>query len=52
MDILIKNCNLISMDETRKKIEYGIDIAITKNKIENIEKDLKPCQNTKFLDSQ
>lgn len=51
MDILIKNCNLISMDETREKIEYGIDIAITENKIENIEKNLQPCKNTKTIDA-
>ncbi len=51
MDILIKNCNLISMDETREKIEYGIDIAITENKIEKIEKNLEPCKNTKIIDA-
>lgn len=51
MDILIKNCNLISMDETRKKIEYEIDIAITGNKIENIEKNIIPCDNTKIIDA-
>lgn len=51
MDILIKNCNLISMDETREKIEYGIDIAITGNKIENIEKNIIPCDNTKIIDA-
>ena len=28
MDILIKNCNLISMAENREKIEYGIDVLI------------------------
>lgn len=51
MDILIKNCNLISMDETREKIEYGIDIAITGNKIENIEKNIIPCDNTRIIDA-
>ena len=40
MKILIKNCNLISMDETRKKIEYGIDILIHENKIEQIDKNI------------
>ena len=36
MKILIKNCNLISMDEKREKIEYKIDILINNNKIEKI----------------
>ena len=40
MKILIKNCNLISMDETRDKIEYGIDILINENKIEQINKNI------------
>lgn len=38
MNILIKNCNLISMDEAREKIEYGIDILIEENKIKLIQK--------------
>ena len=40
MKTLIKNCNLISMDKDRDKIEYGIDILINDNKIERIDKNI------------
>ena len=40
MRILIKNCNLISMDETREKIEYNTDVLIHDNKIEKINKNI------------
>ena len=40
MKILIKNCNLISMDESRPKIEYNIDILINEKNIEKIEKNI------------
>ena len=33
MKILIKNCNLISMSENRKKYEPNMDILIEDNKI-------------------
>ena len=40
MKILIKNCNLISMSENRKKYEPNIDILIEDNKIKRIEKNI------------
>lgn len=39
--ILIKNANLISMDDKREKIIYGIDILIKNNLIEKIQKDIQ-----------
>ena len=51
MKILIKNCNLISMDEKREKIEYAIDILINNNKIEKIEKNIIAEKNYKIIDA-
>lgn len=52
MKILIKNCNLISMDETKEKIEYGIDILINENKIEQINKNINlKDDNIKIIDA-
>lgn len=45
MSVLIKNCNLISMSENRKKIEEGIDILIEENKIKNIAKNIQTSAN-------
>lgn len=45
MQILIKNCNLISMDEEREKIEYGVDILINEDKIEQISKNIELPSN-------
>ena len=36
MKILIKNCNLISMDSNREQIEYNIDVLLNDNKIAEI----------------
>lgn len=52
MKILIKNCNLISMDEKREKIEYNIDILINENKIEKIEKNIKTETGYKIINAQ
>lgn len=52
MKILIKNCNLISMDEKRDKIDYQIDILINENKIEKIEKNIEPMSEYKVIDAQ
>lgn len=41
MKILIKNCNLISMEEKRKKFEENIDILIEDKKIVKIQKDIE-----------
>lgn len=40
MDILIKNCNLISMSKNRAKIEENIDIFIKDEHIEDIGKNI------------
>ena len=41
MNILIKNCNLISMNDKREKLEENIDILIKDGKIAKINKDVK-----------
>jgi len=41
MKTLIKNCNLISMNEKREKYEKNIDILIEDKQITKIEKDIK-----------
>ena len=51
MKILIKNCNLISMDEKREKIEYNVDILIDENKIEKIEKNIPSKEEYKVIDA-
>lgn len=40
MKILIKNCILVSMDDTKEKIQNNIDILINENKIEKISKNI------------
>lgn len=52
MKILIKNCNLISMAETRDKFEKGIDILINDNKIEKIQKNIDDKSYDKVIDAQ
>ena len=51
MKILIKNCNLISMDENREKIEYGMDILINNNIFEKIDKNIQVEDNYKIIDA-
>lgn len=51
MEILIKNCNLISMDSLRPKIEYGIDILINEDKFEKIEKNIEVSSDCKIIDA-
>ena len=51
MKILIKNCNLISMDNSRPKIENNIDILIEENKIRKIEKNINLEENYKTIDA-
>lgn len=41
MNILIKNCNLISMSSKREKLEENVDILIKDEKIVNINKNIK-----------
>jgi len=51
MRILIKNANLISMSEERKKVEENIDIKIEKNKIIEIGKNLSEEKIDKIIDA-
>ena len=52
MDILIKNCNLISMDNKREKFEENMDIYISNGKIAKIGKDIKETSGTKVIDAK
>lgn len=52
MDILIKNCNLISMEKTRQKYEENIDIYISNGKISQIAQNIKPKGNEKIIDAK
>ena len=51
MRILIKNANLISMSEERKKVEENIDIKIEENKIIEIGKNLSEEKIDKIIDA-
>lgn len=51
MEICIKNCILISMDEKREKVEEKLDILIEDNKIKLIGKNLKVSDKTKCIDA-
>ena len=52
MDILIKNCNLISMAENRKKYERDTDILIQNKKIAKIGKNIEVSNETKIIDAK
>lgn len=51
MSILIKNCNLISMDSSRGQIEYNMDILIEENKIKKIAKQISDVSVDKVIDA-
>lgn len=51
MNILIKNATLISMSETREKIEENVDIKIEENKIIKIGKNLDSNDIDKTIDA-
>lgn len=51
MNILIKNATLISMSETREKIEENVDIRIEENKIVKIGKELNQNNIDKTIDA-
>lgn len=52
MNILIKNCNLISMDENKEKIIYNIDILIEDNIISKIDENIELDNNDyKIIDA-
>jgi len=49
MKIYIKNANLISMDETREKIEEDVDIVIEDDIIKEIGRNLSVEENCKVI---
>ena len=51
MKTLIKNCNLISIDNSRPKLERNIDILIEENKIKKIEKNISEENIDKVIDA-
>lgn len=51
MDILIKNCNLISMAENREKYEQKADVLIQNKKITKIGKNIEVLDDTKIIDA-
>ena len=52
MDILIKNCNLISISDKREKYEPDMDIYISNGKIAKIEKNIEKTNNVKVIDAK
>lgn len=52
MKILIKNCNLISVSESREKYEECIDILIKDDKIDKIEKNITDEECEKVIDAK
>ena len=52
MDILIKNCNLISIAEGREKYEENIDILIQNKKISKIGKEIIVSKDTRIIDAK
>ena len=52
MDILIRNCNLISMSEGREKFEEDMCIYIENGKITEIEKDITPRRGAYIIDAE
>lgn len=51
MKILIKNCNLVSMAEERKKYEENIDILINNEIIEKVDKNIDIKDYDKLIDA-
>lgn len=52
MDILIRNCNLISMSEDRPKYEENVDIYIENDKITEIGEEVTPRPGTYIIDAK
>ena len=52
MDILIKNCNLISISDKREKYEPDMDIYISNGKIAKIGKNIDNTHNVKVIDAK
>ena len=51
MKILIKNANLISMSDSRKKYEKNVDILIDGSIIEKIDRNIQIQENIKVIDA-
>ena len=51
MDILIKNCNLISMSDNRPKYEKNINIYIQDGKISQIGEEVTPNRGAYIIDA-
>lgn len=52
MDILIKNCNLISMSEKRARYQENMDVYISNEKIKEIGKNLNKGEDIKIIDAK
>ena len=52
MDILIKNCNLISMSEKDEKYRENIEILKQNKKIKKIGKNIKVNEDIKIIDAK
>ena len=52
MDILIKNCNLISISDKREKYEPDMDVYISNGKIAKIGKNIENTTNAKVIDTK
>lgn len=52
MDILIKNCNLISMSSGRSRYEENMNIYISNGKITKIGEDVTPNPGTYIIDAK
>lgn len=52
MDILIKNCNLISMSEERPKYEEDVNVYVKGDTIVEIGKDVTPRPGTYIIDAR
>ena len=51
MDLLIKNCDLISMAEAREKFEPGMDILVANGKIKKIGKNIEAPEGAEVVDA-
>jgi 5-methylthioadenosine/S-adenosylhomocysteine deaminase len=52
MNILIKNCNLISIEPSKPKIEYNTNILIKNGKIKNISNETITTKTDKVIDGK
>ena len=52
MDILIKNCNLISMSEARPKYEENISIYIKDGEVSEIAEEITPKMGAYIIDAK